>query len=167
MGEALIEAARTEGAKGEARVYETGYLLVPTLSEEDAKARAEDLKAMLAKHAMSVIAEEAPKRIPLAYTIAKAGGGKREKFTSAYFGWVKFEGDQEELKEIGTTLKKDSSVIRFLLIATVREATYSPHRLLSSDRLEGETIKRKVVSEAGKGKMSEAELDKTIEELVS
>ncbi len=163
MAETSVDVVQEGGAP----VYEVGYLLVPTLSEGEAASYPQNIKGLLAKHKMQVIAEEAPRMVTLSYVMTKGEGGQRQRFTSAYFGWVKFDGEKEEIKALEETLKKDPSLVRFLLVSTVRESTYSPNRLLSSDRLEGETIKRKVVSEAGKGKMSEAELDKTIEELVS
>lgn len=163
-----MEATTPEKAVSDNSVYEVGYLIVPSVAESDTAAVVEDLKKILAKAGMEVISEEAPKLIQLAYTMARSEAGRREKFSSAYFGWVKFEGAKSGIADIEAALQKNRSILRSLVMTTVRETTYSPNMLLSSDRLEGETIKKREVVEAGKGKVvSQEELDKSIDALVA
>ena len=150
-----------------ADIYEIGFDLVPTLTEAEAAVFLSGLKDALTKRGVTLIADEIPKRITLAYTMTWPQGGKQEKFKEAHFGWVKFECQKSEMKEIEEALKRDKRILRHLLITTVRESSGGSRRLFTSDRLAGETIKKRQVAERKGGVMTEAELDKTIEELVA
>lgn len=160
----LVRMSETHST--EARVWELGFLLAPTLPEADAVAEGLAIKTLVVDCGLSPLAEEAPRSIALAYPIARTGAHKKTYHTSAYFGWVKFEGQAECLETLAQEMKKRESVLRHILISTVRESTTSPRKLFTSDELAGKTIEKKVVAESGKGKLSEEELDKTIDALV-
>ncbi|OGG47337.1 hypothetical protein A2671_01490 [Candidatus Kaiserbacteria bacterium RIFCSPHIGHO2_01_FULL_49_13] len=168
MAERKEKTAETEDR--EAKVYELGYLLVPTLEEEKIAGEAGVLKEVLQKAGGVFVAEEFPKKIPLAYAMAKEVGGKRAWHTNAYFGWMKYELSPAAAAELANDLKENESLLRFLLIQTVRESTMAPKRPLyvkmePPARTEGKTGVRKAAKPAGPA-MTEEELDRTIEELV-
>ena len=108
-----------EGA--ESRLYEVSYLLIPSLHEENADKFAEELRGVLTKAGATIPFEEKPKMISLAYPMARSVEHKRSVYTSAYFGWFAFE-KAGGVSEINTWLEKNSSVIRFLIINTIKEA---------------------------------------------
>ena len=147
-------------------VYEIGYHLVPTLAEAEVAPMADKIRAMLGN--AEIIKEEAPRKINLAYIIERPGAGRREKYAEAYFGFKKFALDKEHINGIEQGLRAERAVLRYLLIQTVREEAAARRAVFTSDRLEGETIKKPVAKVAEeKAEVSEEELDKSIDALVS
>ena len=74
---------------GEARdtnskVYELGYLLVPSIKEEDVPVSYGNLKELVASFGGEVVSDEMPKMIPLAYAMQKVVSNVRSKFNTAY-----------------------------------------------------------------------------------
>ena len=146
------------------QVYELGLNLLSTIAEENVAAVFGDIKAVLEKSGAVFISEEYPKMRPLAYTIFKNEAGKNEKFNFAYFGWVKYELPKEATFAVKEEVEKNKNVLRSLIIKTVRENTlYSSKLGKKDDKPEG---KDESVVVAEVAPVSEAELDKTIEELV-
>ena len=146
--------------KGETVVYEIGYHLVPTLSEDEVALRVGDIQKLVSQKGGSVIAEEFPEIMELAYTMKKMIAGKWEKYDQAYFGWIKLETTPEDAQALNEELRTLDFVLRFLLVKTVRENTMSVRVLARKEA--GETA----APEAEKGPIVEAEVDKAIEELV-
>jgi ribosomal protein S6 len=149
----------------DSRVYEVGFNLIPKISEGDVPAEVENIKKILSSHRASVIAEEMPRMTQLSYGMAKAATGKREMFDRAYFGWVKFEVDPEAITAITEEVAALPNVLRSIVISTVRESTLSK-KVFVSEHLAGETIKKpEMVKEGGK-KLTDAEIDSAVDELV-
>lgn len=106
-------------------VYEVGYLIASSVPEEKVEEEVNILKKIIADNGASIISEEFPKRQPLAYTIRrKTVAGSYDKFDEAYFGWVKFEVGSSSIGSIKKAIEIIPSVIRLLVITTVRENTY-------------------------------------------
>jgi ribosomal protein S6 len=146
------------------KVYEIGYLFLPTIPEEQLPAEAAKVKAVVESHEGVVITEDFPKLRQLAYTMRKVAGAQNFKFDKAYFGWVKFETVQGAVPVIQKELEKNPNILRHMLVATVRENTmFTQKPMFRPATVAG-------VGEALKGeekvKMSEEEIDKTIENLV-
>ncbi len=140
------------------RIYEVGYLVTASLSEEKLFQLVEDLKGAIVKNGGAIITLEFPKLRDLAYPMSKMIGHKKEIFGSAYFGSIKFELEAENISNIKKYFESLESVVRFLLIITVRENTMYSRRVAfrPNDRPRAE-----------KGaKMSEEEMEKTVAELV-
>lgn len=148
-------------------VYEVGYHLVPTVAEGDVGAMVERIRALLEKDGGEILAQEYPKRMTLSYRIERSAQGKREKYTESWFGWIKFDTESANVPGIEAALRDMREVLRSLIIETVREVPApTPRAVFTSDRLEGETIKKMPSTEESKGEVSEEELDKSIEALV-
>ncbi len=107
-------------------VYEISYLIAPSIVEEKLEGEVSALKGYLAEAGEAVvIAEEMPHREHLAYTMRKKTvSGSYEKCDEAYFGWVKFEAAADKVEAVKKLFEKHPSVLRMLLISTVRENTY-------------------------------------------
>src|ERR1700675_1487495 len=86
----------------EEKIYEIGYHLISSISEENIPKEIEKIKEYLAKEKAVIISEEAAKLRPLAYSIKKAFQGTYKTFDKAYFGFIKFE-----LPEGGEIIKID------------------------------------------------------------
>ncbi len=149
------------------RIYEVGFLLVPTLAEANVPRETMLLKDELLKAGAQVMSEEMPRLRTLAYPMRPKRGGKPgEHFTSAYFGWVKFELASERIKSVEEALQGLAKVLRFIVVKTVREST------LSVSRAPRQEFRRDGAATAPKDAppsvvVSEAELDKSLEKLIA
>jgi small subunit ribosomal protein S6 len=150
-------------------IYEVGFHVVPTVNEAEVPAVVEKIRALLSKGDAEIISEGAPQRMRLAYTIERATSGKREKYDEAYFGFIKFASEREHIAALEAHLRADHSILRYLLVETVREDIMAaPRRVtFASDRLEGETIKKPAQAPEKAGEVSEEDLEKSIDALVS
>jgi len=149
-------------------VYEVGFHIVPTVAESEIGSVLEKIRAALAKGDAEIIKEEFPVKKVLAYVIERAATGKREKYSESYFGFIKFATDKEAVVEFNKALHAMNEVLRFLIIQTVREDSVAPRRaVFSSDRLEGETIKKPASAPEAVAEVSYEELNKSIDALVS
>lgn len=169
--QASIEVSSQANSPKETRpIYEIGFHVVPSLDEAGALAAVAKIRDAVAKGDAEIISEGAPTKTRLAYTIERMASGKYEKFDEAYFGFIKFATERENVPALEAMLRADRSILRFLLVQTVREDVMAaPRRVtFASDRLEGEVIKKPVAEpEKAVGEVSEADLDKSIDALVS
>ncbi len=150
-------------------IYEVGFHVVPTLDEAGVAAVVEALKNEVSKNDSEMISEQAPARMRLAYTLDIATTGKHEKYDEAYFGMLKFGTERENIAGLEAWLRGNKQILRYLLVETVRENIMgAPRRVtFASDRLEGETIKKPAAQPEKGGEVSEADLDKSLDALVS
>ncbi len=154
----------------EEKIYEVGYHILSSVSEENVPKEVEKIKAYLAKEKAVIISEETPKLRPLAYSIKKAFGGSYKVFDKAYFGFIKFElGIDGDIINIDLGMRNNESILRYIVIKTVRENTmYSPKITVFSDK-EAKiktTFKEDKIVKAEKTATIE-EIDKSIDALVS
>src|SRR3989344_4751410 len=73
------------------RIYEAGYLISPSVKEEDLEKVVSDIRGVIEKAEGSFIAEGAPSMTKLSYGMLFREGGKKMEHDRAYFGWLKFE----------------------------------------------------------------------------
>lgn len=145
-------------------VYEVGYIMVPTIAEENLGAEVGDFKDSLTKMGATFISDEYPKMIELAYEMSRSIDNKKQKFSYGYFGWVKFECSTIEAKVIKDMLDKNEKLVRYLLIKTVRESTMSSKR--SFGRTDGGRKKIIPKSLEASEQIDETVIDKEIDALV-
>ncbi len=150
-------------------IYEIGFHVVPSADEGAAAKTAETIRAAVEKGDAEIISETAPSRMRLAYTIVRATSGHHEKFDEASFGAIKFATERENIPALEAWLRANREVLRFLLVETTREdITNAPRRAtFASDRLEGETIKKPMPEPEKSAEVSEEDLDKTLDAIVS
>ena len=166
------ETALPRIEENEARIYELSFIFSPLLSPEDMVQKFGDLKNLLMVSGARFITEEIPRLIPLAYTMVATIGNKKYKFNNGYFGWVKFELNQEGILNLKDSLKTNEDIVRHLLIKTVRENTIAPRkpvnreRLFTKTRFQSATKYQSNKSEDKKAPMDKEAVDKKIEELI-
>ena len=148
----------------DARVYELGYLLVPTIPEEDVSVQYGNLKELVSSFGGEIIADEMPKMIPLAYSMVKVVSNVRSKFNKAYFSWVKFAMSGEKLLELKKKLDLDPNLIRFLIIKTVRENTIATKKYVRTEMYKRPITKKNENEEAVP--INKEEIDKEIDALI-
>jgi len=162
------DSGLTQAKNDEKTIYEIGFHVIPTVAEADAVLVHERVRNFIESTGGSIIAEELPKRMALSYRIERSRAGKSEKYTESYFGWVKFEADRGSGSVMEKSAQADHDILRFIVIRTVREQIQvAPRAVFVSDRLEGETIGKPVAAPEKKEEVSEEDLDKSIESLVS
>lgn len=159
----------------ETQIYELGFHIVPTVEAIDLEKEIDFIKSIIDKNGGTLISEEFPKQITLAYTILKSIDGKLQKFDTASFGWVKFEMKTNNILNVKEEADADKNILRYLIIKTVRESTLVSKDITSIKTETAKNIKlkkpikpTKLSSEKKKKEpISEEELDKSIEELIS
>ena len=162
-----MEKVETLEKEGGVQVYELGYHIVSTVAEENVPKEVQILKDTVLKDGGSLVAEGEPKLINLAYSMTKSVADTKKKFTSAYFGWIKFETKSELMPAIKKAVDANPNVLRYLLIKTVRENTLYTPKLNSVKVGEKEIIKvKKSVKTEEKKATSLEDIDKSIDELV-
>ncbi|MFA6551905.1 MAG: 30S ribosomal protein S6 [Candidatus Paceibacterota bacterium] len=153
----------------EAKIYEVGFHILPSIAPEKVVAEVSAIKEVMEKRKSVFLSEDFPKLKQLSYSIRKQVQGKYQKFNSAYFGWVKFETEPEMLLEIKKELDKNTNILRYLIIKTVKENTLASATqkalLIKGEGVRPPAKEAKKEAEV-KTPVSEAELDKTIEELI-
>lgn len=152
--------------EADARVYEVGYLLVPTIEEGAVVAEYTRIKDLVASFGGELIADDMPHMTPLAYTMLKVVQNVRSKFSTAYFGWVKFYMDPQQVIALKKKLDFDPNVIRFLVLKTVKENTLATKRFVNRDG-----IRRKPVAKSEGEEVvvpiNKEEIDKEIDAMVA
>lgn len=149
-------------------VYEIGYHLLPTLSEEAVVVAANELTDLLKKNGATLVGDRTPSKVPLAYTVTKRIGGKIIRFDEAYFGWIAFELPPPTIAMVKEAFTENPSILRYLVIHTSRDAVAASLAIptLQTVRPTGNIEKPKREAEAG-GEMSEAALDEALQTIVT
>lgn len=164
----------TKNDKGS--IYEISYLIASSVPEEKIVEDGNVLRQIVTDAGAAVIAEEASHRERLAYEMRKKTvSGSYEKYNEGYFGWIKFEVAPDKVEAIKKAFEKHESVLRVLLLGTVREDTYLGKR--ASQIAASFTTRNEIAVPRDEGK-SEAkketpiapasieEMDKSIDEMV-
>jgi ribosomal protein S6 len=150
----------------DSRVYELGYLLVPSITEENLPATYGNLRELVASFKGEIISDEMPKMMPLAYGMSKVLANTRHKFNTAYFGWIKFVMDSENVPELKKKLDLDLNLIRFLIMKTVKENTIASKRFVR-----GEMHRKPRAEKNGENEtampINKEEIDKEIDALIA
>lgn len=113
----------------EPRIYEVGYHILPIVGESDLDAEVNHIRGAITKAGGELIKEGTPRLMDLAYPMSKVIDNKRNEFTKGYFGWVKFELTPNKVADIKKHLDNQRTILRFILITTVREDTFVDSQL--------------------------------------
>jgi len=138
-----IKAPKTDSSK----IYEIGYILVASLPEEKIGEEVASLKDLLVKNESEVISSEDPILIDLAYSMVKVVSTERQKYSRGYFGWIKFEGEPEALVAIKKVLDLSPSMLRYIIIKTVRENTLLNGKMVLRKEEREEVLAEEVLAE--------------------
>lgn len=100
------------------RLYELGFILVPTTPEVEVPAKIDALKSLITGLEGVISSEGNPEFIDLAYTMEKTVGSKSSKYSQGYFGWIKFESAPSTLVVLKKALDGETELIRYILVKT-------------------------------------------------
>ena len=164
MEKEKTKLSKTANKTDTSKIYELGYILVSSLPDEKIATEVESIKALLAKNGAEIVSHEDPILIDLAYSMVKVVSAQRQKYSRGYFGWVKFEGEPEALAEIKKALDLSATVLRYMIVKTVRENTLLNGKMVlrkeEREEMAPEEVGDEVIAE------STEVLDKSIDDLV-
>ncbi len=116
MSESNMPAAEAVlGGELELTSYELAFHVLPTVAEGEVAAVFDRMKAAIVAAGGQITNEETPLRFDLAYEITKFLEGRNRKFSSAYFGWVRFTAEADKIAEITEAVEGTKEVLRHLL----------------------------------------------------
>lgn len=163
----------------EPRLYELGYHVIPTVAEEAVAEEVVRVRDVVESHTGTITTDEMPAMRELAYPITKVFANKRKQFESAYFGWMGFMATPKGVIAIKESLDANESILRFIIVKTTqtKEAPDSSKKMAfikKEDEVKTEKAQKEKVApktkispvKEEKKEISEAELDKTIEDLI-
>lgn len=164
MEKANKKISKTANKTDSSKVYELGYLLVASLPDEKIVDEVASLKELLVKNGSDIISSEDPILIDLAYSMVKVVSTQRQKYNRGYFGWIKFDTEAEAIASIQKALDLSPTVLRYLIVKTVRENTLLNGKMVlrqeEREEMISEEIPEEVIAEGGEV------LDKSIDDLV-
>lgn len=151
------------------RVYEIGYHISPATKEGEVDTVVSEVRSMIEGAGGAFIAEGAPSLMKLAYAIPAREGGKWVEYDRGYFGWIKFESPVSAAAVLETALKDHVAVMRSILFQTIREETRARFRAPTLREVKRtDTLKAAPrVAEESAAPLSEAELEKAIEDITA
>ena len=169
MEAAVIEKETlTQEADESFRIYEIGYVLVPTQKEDEVEAAVGKIRAMIEKADGKFLAEGAPSLQRLAYLISGREKGKQAEYDRGYFGWIKFEAPVESAAPLEKALREMEGVMRAILFKTVREETRARFKTGSIREVRRvDILKAAPRAEEVAAPVSEEDLDKAIEDITA
>ncbi|MBI2612916.1 30S ribosomal protein S6 [Candidatus Kaiserbacteria bacterium] len=167
MVEEAVKEMETDTDGGVTRIYEIGYTISPVVKEEDVEKTVGSIRSEIEKAGGSFIAEGAPSLTRLAYEMTAGESEKRIEHDRGYFGWIKFEADVSVAGALEAMLKKDESVMRFIVFRTVREDTRAKMKAPQLREVKRtDTIKTTPRrAEESAGPVSEEELEKALQDI--
>jgi len=167
MEKELIESAENLNDSA-LEVYEASYLLLPTLSQEQVPGKVASIKEAIASLGGTLVSDEDPILIDLAYSMTKVVQTSRHKANQGYFGWVKFEIAKSSINQVKKFFDNNVDVLRHLIIKTVKENTLlnGKMKLKSEDKTKREEDPMTGEALATTEEVPAEELDKTIDDLV-
>jgi ribosomal protein S6 len=112
--------------------YEFAFHVLPTVAEGEVTNVFGVIKAHITKNGGEIVGEEAPERFDLAYDVEKYLEGRNRKFSSAYFGWVRFKAEPAKIEVIIEEVKGVKELLRHLLIKLTRVEEANPFRFHES-----------------------------------
>lgn len=124
----MTEETMPAAEAAERNSYELAFHVLPTVAEGEVSGVFESIKSLITTNGGELFDEEAPERFDLAYEVVKHIEGKNRKFTSAYFGWVRFRSEGAVLETITEELDADVNILRHLLIKLTKVEEANPFR---------------------------------------
>ena len=112
MSEETMPAAEA----AEHHSYELAFHVLPTVAEGEVSGVFDTIKALITTNGGELIDEEAPERFELAYEVVKHIDTKNRKFTSAYFGWVRFSSEAASIAAIKEGMDENTNILRHMII---------------------------------------------------
>lgn len=133
MSETIMPAAEASStSEVEFTSYEFAFHVLPTVAEGEVSSVVDSFKALITKAGGQIFDEEEAQRFDLAYEISKYLEGKNRRFSSAYFGWVRFRLPASALNELTEAIDGQKEILRYLLVKLTKLEEQNPFRFHES-----------------------------------
>lgn len=152
----------------ERQVYEIGYLLLPSVPEENLSQVVSNIVSVIEKAGGKTLDSEDPFLEELAYSMSKTISARKYVVDEAYIGWMKFEAESGAVEAIKAGVEKMEEVLRLLLIKAPRETTFTfeAARQARAEREEALNAPEAEVAEDAEIKVEEKGVDPEVPEVV-
>src|SRR5690606_29700012 len=111
----------------ELRVYELGFHIVPRVGDEGVAGEVESIRGVIAKNEGTVLFEEVPQLMRLAYTLDRVIARTHHSFDTAYFGWIVFEATPRGAHAVKEAMRHNEHIVRSLMVKTEKDADIVRH----------------------------------------
>lgn len=130
MAEITMPATEVNGGAytDEVKSYEFAFHILPTVAEGEVPETLSKIKAHITNAGGEIFDEEAPERLDLVYPVVRHLEGKNRKFTSAYFGWIRFRLPSEKLEAMREELNDEADILRSLMLKLTKVEEAYPFR---------------------------------------
>lgn len=108
--------------------YELAYHVLPTVAEGEVATVTDTVKSFITNHKGTIFDEEQAERFELAYEIEKYLDGKYRRFSSAYFGWIRFNLDPAVVETLMAEVEGEKHLLRHLLVRLTKVEETNPFR---------------------------------------
>ncbi len=133
--------------------YELAFHILPTVAEGEVSGEFDAIKSLITTNGGELGDEEAPERFELAYDVFKHIDTKNRKFSSAYFGWVRFVSEAVAIDVLNEAMVENSNILRHMVLRLSKVEEAEPFNF--HDALEDQKVVTvdaeapKVVSQSG------------------
>ncbi|MCA1806883.1 MAG: 30S ribosomal protein S6 [Actinobacteria bacterium] len=103
-------------------IYEIGFLLAPTIPEDQVKAIETDMHKQITDAGGDIVASQSPEMRELSYEIEVKDEGEKRHYSRGQFGWVQFNLEPHQVDDIEKIFITSDDVIRHLLVTVDDEA---------------------------------------------
>ncbi|MEX2515257.1 MAG: 30S ribosomal protein S6 [Candidatus Paceibacterota bacterium] len=103
-------------------IYEVGFLLAPTIPEDQVKAIETDMHEQITDAGGDIVASQSPEMRELSYEIEVKDEGEKRQFSRGQFGWVQFNLKPHQVDDVEKIFITADDVIRHLLVTVDDEA---------------------------------------------
>lgn len=159
-------AEAVEAVERELNSYELAFHILPTVAEGEVTVVVDRIKATIVAAGGQITNEEVPARFDLAYEIVKFLEGRNRKFTSAYFGWVRFSAEADKIAELTEVVEGSKEILRHLLIRLTKVEEANPfffHPAISDRKVETIVVEEEVVEAPVKANEEVEEVAEVVE----
>lgn len=108
--------------------YELAFHILPTVAEGEVSGEFDAIKSLITTNGGELVDEEAPERFELAYEVIKHIDTKNRKFTSAYFGWVRFVSEAVAIEAINEGMGENANLLRHIVLKLTKVEEAEPFR---------------------------------------
>jgi len=102
------------------RLYELSFNLIPTEGEDGSIKDFDTIKKLIEKKG-KLVSESKPASIKLAYTMSKTVDSKKSSYNNAYFAWIKFESQSEDIAHLKEELDLNNALLRYTIFKTEKD----------------------------------------------
>ena len=106
--------------------YELAFHILPTVAEGEVSGEFDSIKSLITTNGGELGDEEAPDRFELAYEVIKHIDTKNRKFSSAYFGWVRFTSEATAIEMINEAMGENPNILRHIVLKLTKVEEAEP-----------------------------------------